>query len=436
MAVKNTVGRPKAGGHTRNGRYVAPKGEGQPIAIKDSKTGAIIAFKVPYPGTDEQTGKPKTLWARGKTIALAEAKRATILADRAAGVTKEKAANTVADFLDKWLENTVKPDCADHPRTYHSYEEVCRLYIKPHIGRIVLRELTPDDVDAMVAKLRTQENDRSKRRRAKAGGKGTPEYLSIRTISYARATLRMALNHAMMRRLVTYNVVQMTKPPKGKAKKVTPPSKEQLAQFLHAAKGHPYEAMFRVAALCGLRKGELLGLEWANINLDVEQGSLRVEKQLQRRKGFIGLVDPKTEKSQRTLPLDADTVKLLKRHKARVAEMQLRSTEWKGNPDGLVFVSTVGTALEPRRVNTMFKELLEKAGLPTTFPVHSLRHAFGTRMAEDGTHVATMMAGMGHSQPSQTLGTYVTLPVSALRGIAEMSARDFPADLEDEETGD
>ena len=165
---------------------------------------------------------------------------------------------TVGAFLRRWLE-IVRGKV--RPRTHKSYEQVVRIHLEPGIGRVRLAKLTPLDVSAWF----------ESRHAAGVGG---------RTIHYARAVLRAALNQALKWELVSRNVASLTDPPRYRAREIAPLTPEQTRKFLAAVAGHRLEALFTVAIGLGLRLGEALGLPWDAVNLDA--GTLWVHQTLER----------------------------------------------------------------------------------------------------------------------------------------------------------
>ena len=185
-------------------------------------------------------------------------------------------------------------------------------------------------------------------------------------------------------------------------------------------KGDRLEALWICGLTLGLRRGELLGLHWDDI--DVAAETVRVRWTLQRANGGLRLVPPKTELSARTIPAPAMTLDALRRHHAaQEHEADQLGTDWPAT--GLVFVSTTGTMLEPRNVNRRWYELRAQAGLPW-LRLHDLRHACASFMLAAGASPRTVMKTLGHSQISLTMNTYAhVLPQverTALDAVAGM----------------
>lgn len=299
------------------------------------------------------------------------------------GLMVTEKSQTVGQFLDHWLAEVVKASV--RPRTHESYALLVRLHLKPALGRHHLEKLTPQHVQAMLnAKL--------------ASG------LSPRTVQYLRAVLRRALGQAQKWGLVARNVATLVDPPKSVHHEVQPLAPEQARALLRAAKGDRLEALYSVAVALGLRRGEILGLSWADV--DWEAKTLRVQRQLQRLDGKLQTVDLKTTKSRRTLNIPDAVLAQLRAHRTRQIEERLRAgTAWQAQDWEPIFPSEVGTPLEARNLVTRYKALLKKAGLPD-IRFHDLRHSCATLLLVQGIPARVVMEWLGHSQISMTLNTY------------------------------
>jgi integrase len=156
--------------------------------------------------------------------------------------------------------------------------------------------------------------------------------------------------------------------------------------------------MYVLALTTGMRQGELLGLQWADV--DLERAEFRVNRALQRYGGQLQLIEPKTAKSRRTGSLTASAVGVLQAHRARQIAAGLAPL-----PTAFVFTSSAGTALEPRNVTRSFKRLLRRVGLPD-IRFHDLRHSFATLLLVQGVSPRVVMEMLGHSQITLTMNTY------------------------------
>ncbi len=349
---------------------------------------------------DDGTSKRRSIY--GKTQGevrkkLTEARRTldqgdTLITDR----------QTVEAFLDRWLRDVVRPSV--RPKTYDSYQQVVRLYIKPGVGAHQLNSLQPQHVQAMM------------NARLAAG-------LSPRTVQYMRAVLRRALGQALKWGMVTRNVATLVDPPKSERHEMQALCPEEAARFLSVAQGDRLEALYRVALSIGLRQGEILGLSWEDVNLDT--GRLTVRRQLQRIGGKPQLVDLKTRQSRRTISLPTMLVQSLRKHRTQqIEERLLLGEKWKGAAWGLVFTSTIGTPLDPRNLTDRYKKLLASAALPA-IRFHDLRHSCASLLIAQGVPMEIVKETLGHSQISLTINTYVHLLPETQRQAADAMDRLF-----------
>jgi integrase len=280
-----------------------------------------------------------------------------------------------------------------------------RLHLQPEVGKALLEKLTPQDVQGLL------------NRKSREGK------LSPRSVAYIRGVLRQALNQALRWGLIARNPAALVDPPRSVRREIAPLSAEQARALLQAAKGDRLEAFYAVALLLGLRRGEVLGLRWPDVNFD--QRTLRVRQTIQRiairlTSGTGGLVpaEPKTDKSRRALSLPDGVIRALRVQRARqTAERLGAGTAW---PDSdLVFTSLSGKPLDPKAVHRDFKRLLAKAGLPVTTRLHDLRHSAASLLLAQGVPLRTIMELLGHSSLAMTANVYAHVAPAALRDVAD-----------------
>jgi integrase len=308
-------------------------------------------------------------------------------------------------LLHQWLP-LVKPTL--RPRTFESYRETVALHIAPMLGQIPLAKLATTDVQRLV----NQKVDERK--------------LSATSIIYIRNVLRAALNHARRWRLVKYNVADDVTLPASDDSDIRPLDEAQAPKLLEHAKGHRFEALFTVAVALGLRKGEILGLRWTDLDLDDRR--VRVVRALHAIKGdlpagwerltpTLTLGPVKTRRSQRELELRPFAVAALRAHRARQLEHRLAAGgDWKDH--GLVFATSLGTPIVPRNLTRSLKALLKKAGLPTTTRFHDLRHSCGTLLHSQGVPARAIAEVLGHTQ-LRTTERYTHATQAMVRDAAE-----------------
>lgn len=234
------------------------------------------------------------------------------------------------------------------------------------------------------------------------------------------ATLHRALEVAVRWGLIPKNPAKLADRPKADRKPLDVPTPPQVLQFLEAVRDHRLHGLFVLLATAGLRLGEALGLQWADVNLD--EGFLQVRHQLQWT-DKPALVPPKSARSRRRVELMPLAVDALRKHRARQAAERLKvGPAWQDL--GLVFTTEIGTPLNPSNVrNRAFYPLLRQAGLPKV-RLHDLRHFTASAMLQAGIHPRMVMEQLGHSQISVTLDLYSHLWPGAMKEAAHRT-QDF-----------
>lgn len=305
------------------------------------------------------------------------------LTNRGKGLVFDAGAMTVAQYMNRWLVDSAKGRLAH--RTYDAYEQRIRDHINPGIGRIKLAKLSPANVQAFyTAKLN-------------AG-------LASGTVRAIYAVLSGALDQAVKWDLIPRNPAKSVNPPKLRQDEMTVLDAAQGRVFLNAVQGDKYECFFVLALTCGLRRGEIAGLRWSDIDNDAR--TLRVNRQLQRMRDGGGLyfTQPKNA-SRRTIKLPRRALESLKRHRKFQLEQKLQAgPEWQEN--GLVFTTIKGTPVDAQNITARnYKTILQRAGLPH-MPFHGLRHSCATTLLSKGTHPTYVQKLLGHSSIKQTLDIY------------------------------
>jgi integrase len=292
--------------------------------------------------------------------------------------------DTVGAFLTDWL--AIAADTVE-ASTHKTYTWIVRSHLVPGLGKIRLAKLTPKDVQSLyAAKLR-------------AG-------LSAQSVHHCHAILRCALGQAVKWGHVAVNVCDRVDQPKLPHREMKVPVPADLGNLIDTSEesGDPLVALWAIATYSGCRKSELLGLQWAD--LDLEGGTLTVHRTLRGSKGGVPTYGkPKSVQSRRTVSLGDGAVAILRAHHDRQAFDRQRLGD--AGPDyGLVFASSVGTQLDKGNVTRRFKRALKAAGLPESIRFHDLRHASATAMVRAGVHAKTVSARLGHSQIGITMDLY------------------------------
>ena len=362
-------------------------GEGNIYQRADGRWAARLS--VGYSG-----GKRARRWVYGKTRAEVGAKLRSVILAHEQGLLVSPGRLTVQQFLTRWLAESVEPKV--RPRTFASYAQLCRLHIYPALGPVSLRKLGPQQIQTLLNALQ------------RSG-------LSPRTVQYVRAVLRSGLAQALKWGVVSQNAAALVSGPRVPRKSVQTLDPDQARKLLEAMAGHRFGALVSVALGLGLRQGEALGLKWDAVDLDA--ALLHVRVALQRIGRGWTLVEPKSERSRRSIALPAFAVLALRSHRVRQLEQRMLSgSAW--TDQGFVFTNRDGGPLESRNVTKAFQRVLRELDLPT-LRFHDLRHTAATLLLAQGVDVRTIMETLGHSQISLTLNTYSHVLPKLQRQAAE-----------------
>jgi integrase len=314
------------------------------------------------------------------------------------------APQTVGEFLTRWLEASRQ---RVRPATWRRAEEAVRVHLTPYLGRTPLGRLTPADVERTTAGL--IESGRSPR-----------------TAQIARVTLRRALADAVRDGLVHRNVAALARPPHVPVRSLTAGRDyllvEDLRRVIAASKVHPMGPLITVAALTGLRQGELLGLAWSDIDTGAATPTLTVRRSLARSWDGWALAEPKTARSRRTINLTPAGVAALDRQRSmQDAARAAAGSAWQDRDD-LVFTDAVGRPMSGNRVTHEWHRLLDAAGLPS-IPFHGLRHSAATALLADGKSLKVVSDMLGHSTITMTADRYAGVVPEQKREAAEAMER-------------
>ncbi|MEW6572938.1 MAG: tyrosine-type recombinase/integrase [Bacillota bacterium] len=354
----------------KDGRWVAECMIGWRTTI-DKKTGEL-----------KQTRNIWKVYGKGRTEV--KDKLIDMLKARKDGTFVEPNKTTFGVWLDEWMETFKKRKL--RPTTYESYEVMIRRHIKPALGHIPLKDLTA----LQVQKLYNDKED--------AG-------LSARTIRYIHQIIHSALEKARQLKMVPFNVSEGAELPPLNAKQVQALSPDELEKFFRVCKQKTWqrwEPAFTLLVESGMRRGELLALQWPDV--DFESKLLSVRQGLTRtRTAGLQIAAPKTETAMRTIPLTPKAEAALRNQKRQQAqEKLLAGAAYQDN--NLVFATEHGTPIEPRNLNRAFQRICQGAGIKAT--LHQLRHTFASRLIQAGADVKTTSEILGHAKSNLTLDTY------------------------------
>ena len=298
-----------------------------------------------------------------------------------AGLTYDASRITLDQFMRSWLESKT---LSIRPMTANGYRGTAERDILPFLGKMRLQQIQPIHLKQLYACLKKE-------------GKGP------RMIQLAHVVLHAAFHQAVQEGILGRNPADAVPRPKVERTEFQILTEEQVHKFVIAASGSGYETLFYLALATGMRKGELLGLKWSD--LDSGKGILFVQRQLQQLPGQgFSLVPTKTKAGRRQIKLGQETLKRLETHRVQ-QELTKVSVGGRWQENGLIFTNTIGTYLDQTKVSRELKKVLKAAGLPL-IRFHDLRHTSISFLLEMGMPVNAVQQRSGHSKPSVTTDIY------------------------------
>ena len=295
---------------------------------------------------------------------------------------------TVGDWLSYWLFS-VLPSANIATATRESYEGLCAWYLVPRLGRTRLVKLTPADVRSMLVAM------------------GVDGY-SPNTQRLARATLRRALRVAEAEGYVSRNVASLTDGVKLNSEKGRSMTPADVKLLLSSVAGDRIEPALHVLLATGLRRSEVLGLCWSDIDLSVSPATIQVSHALKREKSGLVFGEPKTKRTKRVLYIPQETARILKEHRVSQARERLGfGAGWGGEwfAQDFVFTTPIGTPVDPRNFARVLTQASESAGLGSWSP-HEFRHTAASLMIAGDVPLKQVSEALGHSSISVTADVY------------------------------
>lgn len=336
---------------------------------------------------DSPRAERRQIWRGGfRTEREAAIARRAFLSDLDRGADPLPPSTTLREWTGVWLASDRVAALRDSTR--RRYEQILRDWVLPEFGSIEMRQIRSRHVRQLL--------------------EHSGEHMAPRSVTQIRSVLSSMMRAALEAELIDVNPVASVRRPKVDRPDLSVPTSKQLEELIDVATGSVWAIPIVLSCTTGLRRGEVLGLRWSDVNLDV--GRLQVSKALQPVRDLDGsrilqLVDPKTVRSRRTVALPKLTLQRLRWAKRDQAERRLRIGPAWSDLD-LVCDRGDGAPLHPDAFGKAAKRLIVQAGLDQRTRLHDLRHGVATVMLEQGVHPAVTSAVLGHSSVAFTMDTY------------------------------
>ncbi len=324
-------------------------------------------------GHDPMTGKQIFKNVLGRTQAEVKEKLKKAISNTSKLDFSKSGKYTVGQWMDLWFENYAKLKVrASSHQTYAGY---IKNHIKPNIGDLPIEKLSSLELQKFYKKLLTEG------RVPRIESEKQPKGLSAKTVRNINQVISSAMDMAVEQKIILTNPTKSCALPKVEHKEMHTLPAEQLSAFLREAKESGVYELYYLDLATGLRRGELLGLKWEDI--DLMNGIIHVHRQVARVNGEVKEVPLKTKNSYRSIAISPDAVKML-------TEMKKRKLS------DYVFPSPNGGPISPDSVRHMLHRVLKRAGLPA-IRFHDLRHTFATLALQNGVDIKTVSGMLGHN---------------------------------------
>jgi integrase len=347
-------------------------------------------------GIDPATGKRKQQWVSVKgTKKDAEKRLSELLTQLDTGGFVRPSKTTLGEYLDQWVKDYCQANLA--PTTAQTYQFFVKRHIKPALSKVTLTQLKPEHLQHLYTdKLSTG--------------------LGKRSVRYIHITLHKALKDAVKLGMIARNPADAVTPPRVQRSEMQTWDEDEIKTFLEAIKDSPYYALFYTALYTGMRRNELLGLRWSDI--DIPLSLVYVNRSLLLLKnGEITFRTPKTSKGRRAIDLPPSLTLLLKEYR----EKQALDRAMLGIPitdNDLVFSQYDGKPLLPDSVTHAWIKLVRRAGVKP-IRLHDTRHTMASLMLKQGVHPKIVQERLGHASIQITLDTYSHVAPGLQKAAAE-----------------
>jgi len=345
-------------------------------------------------GKDPNTGKYRSHYETVTgTREEAKKRRAELVHQLDSGSFLKPGKVTFGEYLGRWLQEYAQPNLS--PRGFERYAGIIRKYFIPELGSILLAQVKPEHIQKHYAAMQN---------------KG----LSAGTIKYHHAVARKALQTAIKWGLLARNPADGAEVPRVRRHEMHTWSELEVCAFLEAAKDSPYFALFHTALYTGMRRSELLGLQWKDVGIQ----KIHVNRGLHHLKdGSYVFTQPKSVKSSRGIDLSPSSMLVLAEHKDR--QEGIRAVQ--GIPlteDSLVFSQYDGQPLRPNTITRAWTLMANKAGV-RPIRLHDARHTHASLMLKQGVHPKIVQERLGHASITMTLDIYSHVAPGLQQAAAE-----------------
>lgn len=362
--------------------------------FKDVAKDGTVSWRVRVDMVDPVSGKRRQPQRTYKTRREAEAGMAQWLVEIQQGTAVDRSRQTVAEMLTYWLDTYARHNV--RPTTLDDYEVTVRVHLIPALGHLPIQKLTPAHLQRFYAdKL--------------AAG------CSPRVVQICHRRLSQALDQALSLGLVARNVTRNVTPPRVERTEMRTWTAEEARAFLAVAPHSSYGPVWTVLLGTGMRRGEVLGLRWKDVDLDA--GTIRIVQSVVPFKGLGHIQQPKTPSARRTVTMAPAIVVALRDHRRRQNEHRLALGDaW--HDHGLVFPAANGHPINPDNLRRDYARLIELAGVPR-IRIHDQRHTHVTLALQAGAPVGAISQRVGHSRTSITLDVYGHVTMDMQRQAAQ-----------------
>jgi integrase len=340
-------------------------------------------FAIVLDHRDPVTGERRRRWhSFAGTKRQAQIRCAELVAELQSGTSIDPSKVAVVEFLDRFDRDWIATHVSPHSRERYRF---ALDHVRRHLGDRLLQKVRPADLAAFYAAL------------ARTG-------LAPRTIRLIHTVLHRALGQAKIWGVIRDNPADLAKPPKAPDQETSMLQPDQAAALLERLRGNPLHLLVSLALGTGMRRNEMLGLRWQDVDLDA--GRLTIEQALEEtRTRGIRVKGPKTKHGRRTISLPAHLVTELRQHWRKQQEQRLAMGLGKAPADSPVLATPEGTYQSPNALSKAWPRFMAGIGMPAV-TLHSLRHTHASMLIASGLDILTISRRLGHSAPTITLGVY------------------------------